>query len=192
MRYSRIIYGIVAIIIFASCNSSTDKIKRNIEEMSSSPISIPFEKMKCMTRDPLSVKAPWRNARIKLVHYVDSIQCSSCYLQKIKQNHNDLLLIEKEVKNDFYNIFILDPRSNKTSLIKLMAEFDNNETPPTIFIDTAHVFMDTNNKIPKEIIYHTFLLDDNNNIIFVGNPLANEGIKKKMVSIINERVRTVK
>lgn len=156
--------------------------------MSSTPISVPLEKMKCLTHDSILDRTPWIYAKLKLVHYIDSADCSSCYLTKI-MNEEYLFQKEKESNNNFYNIFIVDPRGNKSSLYSLKMQHDNNEIPSTIFIDSDHVFIDANSRIPKESMYHIFLLDEKNNVIFVGNPLANEEMKEKIFRIINERLK---
>lgn len=189
MKLSHIIYCFVFCICLSACDYSKDKMRKSIVKMRSHPISLSLEKMECLSNDSLIDNAPWTYAKFKLVHYVDSVQCTSCYLQKIKKQHNDLLLIEKEFNNNFYNIFIVDPRSNKSSLIKLREEYENNETPSTIFIDTAHVFIDINTNIPNEIMYHTFLLDKNDNVILVGNPMVNPEIKRKIYSMIEDGIK---
>ena len=188
MKPLHIVLPFVVCLFLVACDSSKDKIKRNIEEMSSAPISVPFDNMKCWTNDSIKEVSPWKHAKIKLVHYIDSANCTSCYLTKI-MNVEYLFQKEKESNNDFYNIFIVDPRSNKSSLYRLKTQHDNNEIPSTIFIDSCHMFIDTNIKIPKENMYHIFLLDENNNVIFVGNPLANEEMKEKIFRIINERLK---
>lgn len=188
MKSFHVILSFVVCLFLAACDSSKDKIKRNIEEMSSTPISVPLDEMKCLTHDSIQDRAPWKYAKLKLVHYIDSVTCTSCYLTKIMSVKN-LFQKEKESNYKFYNIFIVDPRSNKRSLLKLKDQYDNNVIPSTIFIDTAHVFIDANSKIPKETMYHTFLLDENNNVIFVGDPLA---LEDKYFRIIDEKLLQIK
>lgn len=186
------VYCVFIYLFLVACESSNDRIKRNIEEMSSNPITIPFEKMKCMTSDSLLEKSPWKYAKIKLVHYIDSMQCSTCYLQKIMKKDKTIFHLEKETDNEFFNIFIVDPRSNKSSITALMAQYSNKEIPTTLFVDTAHVFIDINSTIPEETMYHTFLLDEKNNVIFVGNPLVSKEMKEKVCHIINKRLKQTK
>lgn len=77
MRTSHIIYCLVIYLALVSCDFSKDRLKQHIEDMYSAPISIPFERMKCLTKGSLDDSALWKHAKIKLVHYIDSIQCSS-------------------------------------------------------------------------------------------------------------------
>ena len=41
-------------------------------------------------------------------------------------------------------------------------------------------------------MYHTFLLDYKNNVLFVGNPIGNSIIKEKILGIIKEQISNVK
>lgn len=50
--------------------------------------------------------------------------------------------------------------------------------PQTIFIDSTNIFSIKNPNIPLETKYHTFLLDPNNNVVLVGNPITNKKIRE--------------
>ena len=43
-----------------------------------------------------------------------------------------------------------------------------------ILLDTLGEFEKLNPHLPKNGTFHTFLLDENNNVILVGNPLRNK------------------
>lgn len=43
-----------------------------------------------------------------------------------------------------------------------------------IYMDTTGVFRRTNPQLPSNPMLHTFLLDENNEVLAVGNPLENE------------------
>ena len=67
-------------------------------------------------------------------------------------------------------------------------DFQEKTIPQTIFVDTANVFTESNPNIPSESMYHTFLLDENNNVILVGNPIVNEKIADMLPSIVEEKL----
>lgn len=172
------------------CNSFKNKVKKNVELMQSTPISITYEDFKCWTNDSIKKNAPWKYAKLKLVHYIDSAQCSTCYLTKliILEPFFDL---EKESKKNFYNIFIVEPGSKMKNWRILTYNYEQKLTPPTLFIDTAHIFLDKNPNIPKENMYHIFLIDENDKVIFVGNP-HNNNIRQKMIDIIKKKISNYK
>lgn len=57
-----------------------------------------------------------------------------------------------------------------------------------IYIDTLGVFAKRNSHIPKESMYHVFLLDNENYIILVGNPLTNKTIENHFMKIVTKRL----
>lgn len=167
---------LVALYIFflSACNSHKKEIQKVVEKMQSAIIDIPYERMECWSSDSVFEVSPWNKAKPKLVHYVDSATCSSCYLQKIAINR---LLFEMETlsNNEFYNIFIINPDSKAKKMLE--SKYSDNLIPQMIFIDSANVFMEVNPNIPSESMYHTFMLDENNKVILVGNPMLNKQLK---------------
>lgn len=47
--------------------------------------------------------------------------------------------------------------------------------------------MKQNTCIPVDKMFHAFLLDENNNVLLVGNPLENEKIEELFWKIVEER-----
>ena len=171
--------------IITACNSHKEDIQKTLEKMQSSTISIPYERMECWTSDSILEDRPWNKAKLKLVHYVDSATCSTCYLQKIAI-YGLLFSMEAQSNNDFYNVFIINP--NIIAKKKLISDFSGKLIPQTIFVDSSNVFMESNPNLPSESMYHTFLLDENNKVILVGNPMLNKQIEDMMLSIVEERL----
>ena len=178
---------LVALYIFflSACNSHKKDIQKVIEKMQSAIINIPYERRECWSSDSVLEVSPWNKAKLKMVHYVDSATCSSCYLQKIVVNR---FLFEMETlsNNEFYNIFIINPDSKAKKMLE--SKYSENLIPQTIFVDSANVFMEVNPNIPSESMYHTFMLDENNKVILVGNPMLNKQIEDMMLSIVEEKL----
>lgn len=170
-------------VLFSACDSASDRMKNVMRKMRSVPVNLSLDKMECWTTDSILLVCPWKHAKYKLVHYVDSTTCSTCYLQKMALQE-ELFSMEKETDNGFYNIFVVDPAKNNSNIQRLKLEYDNKKLPSTIFLDSGGVFSKENPNIPKEFLYHTFLLDKKNNVVFIGNPIANPSVKKKMYDII--------
>jgi hypothetical protein len=156
-----------------------------ISQLLLEPMEIPYGQMECLTSDSLLAICPWKNAKLKLVHYVDSAQCSTCYLQHIKM-YDILFRLETDYDNAFVNVFVIDP--GKKDKERLYSEFSNGLLPKTLFIDTTHVFEESNPKIPRYSILHTFLLDENNKVILVGSPLATPEMMEKLLSVVDDRL----
>ncbi len=56
-------------------------------------------------------------------------------------------------------------------------------------LDKNCSFERLNPHLPKNKAMHTFLLDENNNVILVGNPLQNKEIEKMFYEEVEKRLR---
>lgn len=63
------------------------------------------------------------------------------------------------------------------SIDDINMELEITDLQSSIYLDTAYVFKKYNPAIPKETKYHSFLLDKEDNVQFVGSPIDNEKIK---------------
>ena len=181
----RVLLFIMGCCLLAACNSQKRGLEEKIEKLQSKAIEMPYERMACWASDSIKAISPWNKAKLKLVHYVDSVTCSTCYLHKIAANEL-LFRMEKLSNNEFYNIFIINP-DNKAKK-RLEMDFNDKLIPQTIFVDSANVFTEVNPNIPSESMYHTFLLDENNKVILVGNPNANEKIGDMLQDVVEKKL----
>lgn len=85
--------------------------------------------------------------------------------------------------------FLLNPSKEGMGNLELALRTSNLKHP--VFIDTTGVFMRKNSHIPKEQMLHTFLLDENNKVILVGDPVRNKRIyelfRKKVVEKLGKK-----
>lgn len=64
----------------------------------------------------------------------------------------------------------------------------NNSLDYPVLLDTLGEFEKLNPHLPKNKALHTFLLDENNNVILVGNPLHNKKIEEMFNKIVEEKL----
>lgn len=181
----RSVFSLMMIVLFFSCSSRTKETYNMIEMMRTSPVTIPYDQMNSWQNDSLRETPPWKNSKLVLVHYIDSTMCSSCYLRKICMIESTFKLEEK-TNNEFRNLYIINP--DKKAKNTLAEEYSIGLIPRTIFVDTANVFLQVNPHIPLEKMYHTFLIDENNCVILVGDPYSNEKLMDMLLSIIENRL----
>lgn len=171
--------------LICACNSQKKELQEKVEKLQSAAIDIPYDRMGCWTSDSIMEISPWKKAKLKYVHYVDSASCSTCYLSKIAANEL-LFRMEKLSNNEFCNIFIINP--DNVAKKRLKAGFHDKTIPQTIFVDSANVFTEVNPNIPLESMYHTFLLDENNKVILVGSLLGNEKIGDMLQDVVEKKL----
>lgn len=181
----RVLLFIMGCCLLAACNSQKRGLEEKIEKLQSKAIEMPYERMACWASDSIKAISPWNKAKLKLVHYIDTLTCSTCYLQKAALNEL-ICSMEKLSNNEFYNVFIINPDSKTKK--RLESDFHSRRIPQTIFVDSTNIFMETNSNIPSESMYHTFLLDENNKVVLVGNPIANEKIGDLLQTLVEKKL----
>jgi len=167
-----------------SC-SSQNSVKDNIKKMKDSPICITENNMKKWVPQNNNSATKVDTKKFSFIVYADSSQCSSCFINGLKE-WNELLGLENSKKYNIQFVFILEPRLGECNLT--WHRLNNSHFNHVVFIDKQYLFRKTNPQIPNERMYHTFLLDSNNNVVLVGNPITNEKIKKMMLAIVNKKL----
>lgn len=171
---------VASLLVMAGCNREKAHVKTNMEEMMANPVSLSLDQMSCR-RNPIETT----NCKTyRMVVYVDSAECTPCALSKLRF-WNPLIKEARDKKINIDYVFILASKQKDMEDVNL--ELANTDLQSSIYLDTAYVFMKHNPVIPKEKKYHTFLLDKENKIIFVGSPTENEKIKK----IYKQKVLTI-
>ena len=156
-------------LLFLGCKSEKEQVRDKIEQMKSRPIELCLDKMECR-RNPLNKL----DKKYTMVVYVDSTECSSCALSKLRF-WNPLIAEAKKKQLDIDYVFILAPK--KEDMEDVNVELEITDLQSSIYVDTGFVFRKVNSFLPTENKYHTFLLDKDGNVILVGNPIDNEKLK---------------
>lgn len=154
---------------FSGCNSEIKKVESHLDQMLASPVILKFEQMQCR-KVPLA-----ENTKdYRMVVFVDSTECTPCSLSKLRF-WNPLIKESRMKKISIDYIFIVAPKQSEMEDINL--ELGITDLQSSIYLDTAYVFRNQNPSIPNERKYHSFLLDKNDRIVFVGSPVDNDKIK---------------
>ena len=114
----------------------------------------------------------------KLVVYMDSISCMSCGL-KTMHEWDVYVELSDSLEGVFDILFIVSPKHNELGLVKIKVLSENFKYP--VFIDDKNIFSKINPCIPSEEQFHVILLDKDNRIILVGNPLKSNKIHNLLI-----------
>lgn len=125
--------------------------------------------------------------RYKIIVYIDSTGCTSCKLQ-LPEWKKFVETIDLLYPNSTQFLFYLTPRE-KQEIHKLLLE-DRFKYP--ICIDKQDS-INIINHFPSNINFQTFLLDRENRVIAIGNPIHNFKVKELYLKIISgEKIQTTK
>lgn len=171
----------VVILFFPSCKSAEKSdYARIIMSLQQKPIDCKLDSMQSLSYDIAQLVSP-DSFDYKLIVFSDSTECSPCVLKtlfKWKEFKNKAEL----VNNKFAVFFIFSPPKQDEDFLYLSLR--GNALRNQMFFDNEYLFRRSNPSIPDDKAFHTFLLDKNNNVILVGNPIENEKIKELMLKEI--------
>lgn len=117
------------------------------------------------------------DTKFKIINYIDSVGCTPCKLNLSKWND---FIHEVNQISDSLSVLILvsDSRFNVINQISIWDKF----TYP-IYIDEADS-LNKLNHFPSDIRFQTFLLDKDNKVLAIGNPVNNPKVKELYMKII--------
>jgi hypothetical protein len=157
-----IIFFCIALI--TSCSNNREKYIRNII---GSELIINIDSM--VKADNNEQYLGEMNKKLRIVVYSDSSNCNACDIRfplwKIKYKELNLL------SNDIGLIFIIN--TNNISDMELNANIVR--VSSLRLYDTQSVFK-KNNQINNHREFHVFLIDQDNKVVLVGNPLDNHSL----------------
>lgn len=167
--------------IFTSCQESREEhIARLVEEWSGREIRFPDRAVFTVQgRD--TVPAPAMNVPYKVLVYVDSVGCMSCRLQLPKWKEL-IATVDSLLPGQVSFCFFLYPKDVKE--MRYILRRDAFRHP--VCIDTENVLGRLNN-FPGEDTFQTFLLDADNRVAAIGNPVHNLKVRDLYLSLMTGR-----
>lgn len=114
----------------------------------------------------------------KIVTYVDSIGCTSCKLQLLSWEEF-IHRVDSVSYGKVSFLFYFHPKDK--SELRLIFRRDNFEYP--VCLDENDCFNKLNH-FPSDMTFQTFLLNRNNKVLAIGNPIHNPKIRELYVKII--------
>lgn len=129
-----------------------------------------------------TIETSFLQAPFKIVSYVDSIGCTSC---KLKILDWKAYISELNLKfQDNVPVFLIF-QSNKTEEITFILKRDKFNYP--VYIDENDEFNKLNH-FPSDMSFQTFLVDSDNRVVAIGNPVLNPKIKELYFKIIQGKL----
>lgn len=162
------IASIIFVLLITSCSHRTTK--RQLTGIINSDIKCPTELIAIKDSICYSIdKFPYA---VKLILFYDGQDCTLCHLAHLT-DYVYLYDISKETEYRFRIIPVFAPKfaetENLISLVKDCSLID------TVYIDKKNEFYSLNSNILKSN-YSAFLVDKDNRIVLVGDPLASEAM----------------
>ena len=171
------------VLCLFSCTSKESHLTSLIKEWDGRTIEFPKDQHFTVLGEDVSY--PFcGDAPYKIVSYVDSIGCISCKLQLVKWKHFIKELDSISSKQTSI-LFYMHPC--KVNELLYLLRRDNFNYP--VCIDANDTFNQMNH-FPSDMTFQTFLLDKDNKVVAIGNPVHNSKVKELYMNIIQGKIVT--
>lgn len=174
----------MAIIVFVSSCENL-RIAHEVKNFSGSTITVPKGlKVKCGGIDT-TFQLTQKQTLTKMIVWYDTMECSSCRMKRIDM-WNKIVVYSRDSIIGFEPVFIFSPNKGSLNSFELEINIANFDYP--IMVDYENSFYDVNPQIPQDNKFHVFLLDKNNKVVLIGNPLQNQKLWALYKQTINKLI----
>ena len=167
MKKMRTIVGIICIVLFTACSESREEaVYRLVKEWTGKEIKFP-ERSVFTVQGKDTVDFTYPNADYKVLVYVDSVGCTSCKLQ-LDRWKKVIKEMAEETGKDIPFLFFFHPKDMKE--LRYLTRRDA-FTYPVCFDENDE--LNALNCFPSDMTFQTFLLNKDNKVVSIGNPVHN-------------------
>ena len=172
------ILGLCVCLFFSSCEESEkQRLSRLVQEWEGKEILFPTHSTFTIQGKD-TVDFQFQDAEYKVVSYIDSVGCTDCKLQL--HLWKDLIAeVDSLTEGSVPFLFYFHPKDVK--VLRFLIRRDG-FTHPVCF-DEMDDF-NRMNHFPSESMFQTFLLDKENRVIALGNPIQNPKVKELYLDLI--------
>ena len=165
------LYILSLLFLLAACRENKkEQFARLVQEWQGKEIVFPQDMaFSRFVTEPVDYRIP--DAKYKVLVYVDSVGCTSCKLQLSKWQEL-IAHVDSATNGNIPFIFVFQSKDDRE--LRYILKRDNFDRP--VCIDRGDGF-DKLNKFPQEITFQTFLLDKDNKVKVIGNPVHNLAVR---------------
>ena len=171
MKLGRFLFLLLGVLCLVSCKESEkERIARLVKEWEGKEILFPQNPIFTIQGKD-TVDFDFKDSEYKIVTYVDSVGCTSCklHLERWKTFIKD---VDSVMNGSVPFVFVFHPKNVKELRHILRGHAFNYP----VFFDEKDDF-NVLNRFPSEMMFQTFLLDKENKVMALGNPVLNPQIK---------------
>ncbi len=169
----------IVCISFIFCCSCQNKEERIVREWWGKTIKFPTSRpFTTVNKDTIDMIAETNNQK-KILVYVDSLNCTECQLNFGRWK--DFLIDVNKLRDNKIKVLFYITTDRVKSIRKILTEEDFQYPVCMDKNDSINIL----NSFPKNPRFRTFLLDEGNKIILIGNPTTSQSIKQLYLNNCN-------
>ena len=164
--------------VLASCQESREEaMLRLVNEWNGKEIKFPARSVFTIQGKD-TVKLEFSNVDYKVVTYIDSVGCTSCKLQ-LSRWKKLVEEVDSLTNGRVPFLFYFHPKDRKE--LRYLTRRDD-FTYPVCFDERDE--LNRLNQFPTDMTFQTFLLDKDNKVVAMGNPVHNPKVKELYLGLI--------
>ncbi|MCQ2238974.1 MAG: DUF1573 domain-containing protein [Bacteroidaceae bacterium] len=175
----RYIYLVSFLLLFSCQESEENKLSRFVKEWEGKEIVFPQD-CSFSGLDGKECPSPPLDTPFKIVYYVDSLGCMSCKL-KLEEWKRFIHEVDSLSDEKVSSFFYFHPKENDLKEVEILMKSNAFDYP--VCIDRADRF-NAANRFPENDSFHVFLLDEQNKVRVIGNPVLNPTLKELYLQVI--------
>ena len=168
--------------LFYSC--ANNRLYRDVEQLMQQQITLPLN-IGVVLKGKDTVLNSFTEVPIKLVIWYDSLVCASCQVGKMYE-WNDITKYANSLATCFNIVYLFTPKKRDLNRVNIALKIERFDYP--VFVDQDGSFVKQNPKLPKNKQLHAFLLDKNNKVVMVGNPLYSPALWRLYINTIQKMI----
>ena len=161
--------ALVVFLCIIPCSCANNKFAKDVTQLMGKEIRFSTDWDVVWKRKD-TILADFMDVPVKMVVWIDSIVCSSCQIGKMYEWAEHTKYADS-LAQWFHIVFLFSPKKEEQQRVNIALKANRINYP--VFIDKHATFVNLNREIPKNRRLHIFLVDKNNNVVLVGNPLYN-------------------
>ncbi|WP_459190096.1 DUF1573 domain-containing protein [Parabacteroides sp. APC149_11_2_Y6] len=174
------------LLLVSSCKENEkERITRLVNEWQGKEILFPKDiTFTRFVTDTVDYQIP--QSQYKVLIYIDSIGCTSCKLQLPKWKKL-IEYVDSATNSQVPFLFFFQSKDDKE--LRYILKVDKFDRP--VCVDHRNK-LNLLNKFPADIMFQTFLLDKDNKVIALGNPIHNSAVKDLYLKQLTGKENSVK
>lgn len=172
--------GVYLLFLFVvvGCTNSDD-LRKQVSDFMSHPIHIPYDQLEKRYCSMFSDSTESHKS-IKMVHYLDSIHCTNCEINRMAK----IDVRKRDLYPDVEFVFIIKTEPSEIDHIyKLLCQ---SRIISPVYLDTLNSFISANPHIPKSKKFHSFVMNDKDSVLMVGLPFSTNRMETLFMKIVDD------
>ena len=179
MKFNTLIIVLFVLMVQASCKNRFEREAETVvrEWTGKTILNIPEDNYIVNNGDRLDT-CSLNRSEIMIVSYINQSEATSCMLH-LHDWEKFISYIDSLTGKQVRCALVANPK-NKYEFVDILEKYGFKHP---IYIDEKDDFNRANH-FPSKMSFHTFLVDKNNKVIFIGNPINSSGVRDSYIKII--------